>query len=296
MTGAGGSRPGSAASTALRAGPFDDPDRYELMEVRSRGGEGELWRGAVRVDGVAFPVAVKVIHERHLGEIAQWRQRWRQQAEVVRSLDHPALVKVREVFDGPVPHGPGAADPRQPTLYLVMNWVAGATLGEWVSRSPDRDLLDVVRIVAKVAAAVDYLHSGSVAGYPILHRDIKPANVIVNGASATLVDFGFVRLVQSAPVSIAGTPAYLAPELLGGAPYTEAADRYGLGATAFFAITGEPPVTGDNTRNRATLVAAATIGGREELADHVLAMMSLDPARRPTSTLEWAQALAARAV
>ncbi|HEY3673657.1 MAG TPA: PASTA domain-containing protein [Acidimicrobiia bacterium] len=286
----------AAAEGGQRIGPADDPDRYELAQVRSRGGEGELWRGAIRVDGQALDVAVKIIHAANVADIDEWSERWRRQAEILRSLEHPGLVKVREVFEGPLPHAPGAADPSTRSLYLVMNWVSGTSLPEWVTLNPERDILESTRVVNRLAAAVDYLHSGKATGTPVLHRDIKPANVIVDGGDVRLVDFGFAHLAAAPDMTMAGTPAYLAPEVVGGAPPTEASDNYSLGATAYFALVGENPTPNDVNAMRTRLMAVGGVEGRQDFADHVLAMMSRDPARRPSRAVEWAQSLAVGAI
>jgi serine/threonine protein kinase len=283
-------------SAGLRAGPYDDPDRYELLDMRTRGGEGELWRGALSIEGVPLPVAVKVINQSNAEHLDDWSKRWKQQTEILRTLDHPGLVKVREAFEGPLPHKPGAADPKSRSLYLVMNWVNGESLVEWVAHNRDRDLLDSVRVIARIAAAVDYLHSGTSTGRSVFHRDIKPANVLIDGASACLVDFGFARLMSDEPMTLAGTPFYLAPEIVRGAAFSAASDRFSLGATAYYAIVSEPPTPDDFGAMREKLTRARGVEGRKDLADHVLAMMHPEPAQRPANTVEWAQSLAAGAV
>src|SRR5689334_14324748 len=103
------------------AGPPDFPDRYCLREAVSDGSEGVFWRGTVAVDTHELPVGIKVIHERNVGQLDLWRERWSRQAELLRSLDHPGLVRVREVFDGAAPHPPGSPQPADRRLYLVMN-------------------------------------------------------------------------------------------------------------------------------------------------------------------------------
>ena len=280
----------------LCAGPYDDPDRYQLVQLRSRGGEGELWRSTLSIDGVPLPVAVKVINEANNDRLEDWSRRWQQQAEILKTLDHPSLVKVRDTFEGPVPHAPGMADSNSRSLFLVMNWVNGESLVEWVARNPGRDLLDSTRIIARIAGAVDYLHSGASMGKAVLHRDIKPANVLIDGNNICLVDFGFARLMSGEPMTLAGTPYYMAPEVVGGGVFGEASDRYALGATAYYTIVGEPPTLGDFAGMRVKLTRARGVDGRVDLADHVLAMMNPDPAQRPANTVEWAQALAAGAV
>lgn len=277
-------------------GPIEDPDRYELLEVTSSGGEGQVCRGVIDIDGARIPVAVKIIHPSRLADIAEWRTRWQRQAELLRSLDHPGLVKVREVFEGPLPHERGAADRSTNTLYLVMNWVEGPTLEEWVSRHPQRDLLDSARVIGKLASAVDYLHSGSVTGNPVLHRDIKPANVILSTNGPVLVDFGFTRVLSNQSMTMVGTPAYVPPEVVASGEHSTASDRYCLGATAYFVITGNLPTPTNRPAMVQALISAAGAEGRVDIAEHVLSMMDPNPARRPSASIAWAQQLGAAAV
>jgi len=280
-------------------GPADSPDRYRLDELQSRGGEGELWSGSISVDGQLLPVAIKVLHPAADQDFAALAERLRQEAEVLRSLDHPSLVKVREMFEGPPVHPHGAAEPSQRALFLVMNWALGENLTSWLAANPQRDTLACTRIVSRLAAAVDYLHSGrATGGTPVLHRDIKPANVIVesNSGEVRLVDFGFVRFAGPDLATLAGTPAYIAPEIVAGAPATEASDRFGVGATAYYLFTGESPNTADPGAMHAALQGVTGIEDHEGFANHVMAMMDRDPARRPSNLVEWAQNLAVGAV
>lgn len=277
-------------------GPAEDPDRYHLEQLVARGGEGELWKASITVDGVPLPVAAKLLAAQG-GAMDDWVQRWRRQTEILRTLDHPNLVKVREVFTGPAPHVGGGADQASVGLFLIMNWVSGTNLEGWVAQNPQRDLLDSLRVIGPVAAALDYMHGGAATGSPILHRDIKPSNVVVDPVEGVkLVDFGFAHLGSRPAMTLVGTPAFLAPEVVAGAPATEASDRFSLGATAYFALTGEIPDPGDFAGCRSRLLAVRGTSGRTDIADHVLAMMNPDPAMRPAGAVSWAQTLAATAV
>lgn len=284
-------------TTTQWIGPADDPDRYQLTEVRSRGGEGELWVGWIMVERQQLPVAVKVFHQPTQLPLDDLADRVRAQAEVLRSLEHPNLVKVREAFVGPAPHGQGAADHSTKVLYLVMNWVNGENLETWVQRNPDRDVLECARIVSRLAAAVDELHrGGSTQGVPVLHRDIKPANVIVDRDQVRLVDFGLARFASQGQSMIAGTPAYMAPELLAGGPPSEASDRFALGGVAYFLFTGLAPDLTDVPGMSSRLGDVSEIVDRDGFVAHVMAMLDPDPARRPTDVVGWADALAYGAV
>ena len=275
-------------------GPFDAPDKYRLVELRSRGGEGEVWRGSLGVEGQDVPVAVKQILATNIDDLDQWRDRWRRQAEVLRSLQHPGLVTVREVFEGPEPHDAELADVNSSTLYLVMNWVEGPTLVEWVTRRVGRDVLESIAVVRGLASAVDYLHSGVATGAPIVHRDIKPANVIITDEGPRLVDFGFVRGLADGEASqtMVGTPSYVAPEVAAGLGASAASDRFSLGATAFFALTSKTPDLSDPRSLREHLASVGGLEDRPDVHEHLLAMLHPDPTHRPTSSLDWAQGLA----
>ena len=266
-------------------GPFDEPDRYQLLEVRSSGMEGEVWRGQRPLDRMVLPVAIKIVHERHMANVKEWRKRWQRQAELLRTLDHPALVRVREFFEGPPPHTLGDSKSAERTLYLAMNWEKGINLQDWVESHPHRDLAVTWGFVKQVAAGVDYLHSGDHTGVPVIHRDIKPTNILITGPVVRLVDFGLARLHGDSSLTFGGTPHYLAPETWGGL-FSPASDRYALGATAYFVLTGEAPPA-DEAERRETL-ARVDVPEIEALSALVLQMLAPEPGRRSESAVEWA--------
>jgi serine/threonine-protein kinase len=150
-------------------------------------------------------------------------------------LRHPNLVPL-EAFGS---HGA--------LYFVVMPLIAGGDLKERLSEftvGPDADsgrLRRVAGLVAKVAGAVDYLH-----GHGIVHRDLKPSNVLLWGdePEPLVCDFGLAaRLDASAgPACAAGTPPYVAPELLSGGAVSAAADVWSLGAVLHELLTGRPPL------------------------------------------------------
>jgi eukaryotic-like serine/threonine-protein kinase len=290
----GPTRRGSRGRSEMYAGPYEDADRYRLVDKRSRGGEGELWKGVLPLDSVELPVAVKVILESNALKIDEWRERWRRQAELLRSCDHPGLVKVREVFEGRVPHVAGDRTGDR-SLYLVMNWVEGPTVEQWVELAPERSTDAVLEVAAQVAAAVDHLHTGAVAGVSVIHRDIKPANVVMGPNGPCLVDFGFARFESDDPLTLVGTPSYLAPEVITGSRYGASTDRYAFAGTVYFALTGHRPDATEPEVMRSRMQAVEGFRDQPGAIELFLAMLSPDPAARPTSCSRWVEELRASA-
>ncbi|HEY3504317.1 MAG TPA: serine/threonine-protein kinase [Actinocatenispora sp.] len=283
-------------------GPSDSPDRYEMVERRAAGGEGEVWRAVERHGQETFAYAVKIIHLDGPVDSDASLEALRLQAALATHVEHPALVKVREVFVGPPPHAAGqAAAPAADAasgdagqrLYIVMKWIEGRSLQEALTRGEVHGLA-VLGPLQPIAEAVDYLHSGrDTGGAPVIHRDIKPANVLLAADGRVyLVDFGLVRMRSTEGTSrIFGTAPFMAPESLARGEYTPATDRYAFGATVYYACTGELPVPGD-TEGMARRLAAALGPGHEREVRGVLAMLAPSPDARPASAAEWVRALA----
>jgi tetratricopeptide (TPR) repeat protein len=124
---------------------------------------------------------------------------------------------------------------------LWMELVPGETLDEQRRRVGRFSAAEVAVIGRELAAAVAAVHAAG-----LLHRDIKAHNVMRAGdGRVVLMDFGAGReLVERAASDLTGTPLYLAPEVLGGAPATVRSDIYSLGVLLFHLLTGHYPVKG----------------------------------------------------
>jgi hypothetical protein len=145
----------------------------------------------------------------------------------------------------------------------------------------------------KVAEAVDYLHGGrDTGGQPVLHRDIKPANILLSDDGRVyLVDFGLVRFEGAATMSkVSGTVPFMAPESLHRGEYSPATDRYAVGATLYYALTGETPVPGDvdgMTRRLTDVLGSA----QSRMVHGIVSMLSVSPSHRPQTATGWLHAL-----
>lgn len=277
--------------SGIRVGPVGDPDRYTLGAAVASGSEGILYRGSiVTATGVQLEVAIKMLQPRFFSRVDDWHTRWIEQVELLRSLQVPGVVPVRDGFIGPLPHPPGHPGEGR-SLYMVMNWVAGEPLDTWVRHRPDRDPLDALGLLIPVAAALDLMHSGrATGGVPVVHRDVKPANIVVTDHTTVLVDFGLVRGLPDGErlTAVVGTPGYLAPESSESGTYSPASDRYAFGAVAYFVVTGiEPPDDHQPDTLQSLLASAPTLSPHPELADAIMAMLATDPAARPAGLANW---------
>ncbi|WP_040847256.1 bifunctional protein-serine/threonine kinase/phosphatase, partial [Nitrospirillum viridazoti] len=148
---------------------------------------------------------------------------------VAARVRSPWLGEVVEVLPG-----------RQTRLYTVMPYYPGQTLAQRLAAPPRVGVAEGVPLAVKLAKAVAALHRAG-----IIHRDLKPDNVIIDGAGGLrLIDLGVVRLpgMEDFPAEqIPGTPSYMAPELLAGAPGDERTDLYALGVTVYHLFTGAYP-------------------------------------------------------
>lgn len=198
-------------------------ERYQLGPELGRGTFGVVHRATRRRDGAA--AAAKVLHQAS----PDARARVRREADLVRDLEHPHLVRLQGVF-GDV-HG----DP-----VLVYDLVDGDTLEERTRLGP-ADPATLLRWTRELAAALEALH-----GAGLVHRDLKPENVMIDEAGRVrLLDYGLARPEQqgrtmTAEGLVLGTPAYMAPEVFDGARPSPADDVYALACLVYASLAGRP--------------------------------------------------------
>ncbi|HEY2222229.1 serine/threonine-protein kinase [Actinomycetospora sp.] len=281
-------------------GPAERPDKYRLVRLEGSGGEASLWRAEVDLAGVSETVAVKMLRPEHHDDLTRISARWAEQAELLRFVTHPSVIGVREHFEAAPPH-PAADRPGRhdvttpgPALYLVMNWVPGLALRDWLLLREGREgTVAGLRLLEQVADALEMLHAGRAtpSGRPVVHGDLSPGNVMVDDEGrAVLVDFGMVRLAAHHTRDAAGTPGFTAPEVWSRGEYSPAADRYGFAALGFYTLLGTPPPADEDQIAEQLFGHPFLANTPPGQAEQILGGFSADPARRPP-VLEWLQHL-----
>ncbi len=229
--------------------------RYQIQGELGRGGMGIILRGFDSELG--REAAIKVLPT-ILNETPYLRNRFIEEASFASQLQHPNIVPVYES---------GFLEDTRP--YFVMQAVHGTTLAAALSGSHQgpTSLPHYLNIFRQVCQAVAFAHSRG-----ILHRDLKPGNVMLgNFGEVFVVDWGLARKLGDSPLNdpvphrsdaetqvdkhnqtshLIGTPAYMAPEQAIGLSQSidTRSDVFGLGAILCEILTGQPPYTGNDTK------------------------------------------------
>ena len=255
--------------------------RYVVLARIGRGGMGAVYR-AEDVE-LARPVALKRLLG---GADADSRARLVREARSAAQLQHPNVVTVHEV-------GEHAGTP-----FLAMELVDGVTLGAWL-RERSRSWREIVGVVAQAGRGLIAAHERG-----LVHRDFKPDNVLVDRSGrARVADFGLARAGDAPPGdsggiahdvrlarmtatgSLAGTPAYLAPEIVDGGAPDARSDQYAFAITLWEALRGQHPFEGNTPVHMWDEMARGRIrpGGNPVpawLDRHVRRGLEVDPAKR----------------
>jgi uncharacterized RDD family membrane protein YckC len=197
---------------------------FRLDQRLGSGGMGTVYRALDT--SLQRYVAVKVVRDRGDGESTKRIEEVLQEAVAQARLNHPNVVTIYYV---------GSQDDEP---FLAMELVSGPPLSERIQLGT-LPYAQLVRFVIQVADALRHAQQ-----FGIVHADIKPANLLMSGdEQIKLSDFGLSRInVQEQDSGqLAGTPAYLAPELTNGSPVSIQSDMYALGVTLFQLAFGRPP-------------------------------------------------------
>ncbi|HEV2777988.1 MAG TPA: serine/threonine-protein kinase [Actinophytocola sp.] len=248
--------------------------RYRLAERIGAGGMGVVWRAYD--ERLHRQVAVKQIlppAELTGPQTVQAKRRAMREGRNAARLQHPHAVAVYDVVE----------DGDQ--SYLIMEYVPSRSLAQVLGERGTLPVPEAARIGAQLAAALDTAHAAGV-----VHRDVKPGNVLLGpDGTAKLTDFGISRAVEDVTATgsglIAGTPAYLSPEVAQGRRAGYLSDVYSLGATMYAAIEGSPPAgSTDNAMAMLHRVASGNLvppSHAGPMTDLLTRMLSADPDGRP---------------
>ena len=204
--------------------------QYEVVGRLGAGGQGAVFLGRARNGD---HVAIKLLHAQMAGDPAA-RARFTREVTAAQKVEPFCTARVLE------------ADVHGDQPYVVSEFIDGPSLHDVVVHNGPRGAAELERLAIGTVTALAAIHEAG-----IVHRDFKPNNVMLAADGPRVVDFGIARTVNSqesavtATGMVVGTPGYLAPEQLTGAPLTPAVDIFAWGATMVFAGTGQSPFEAD---------------------------------------------------
>jgi serine/threonine protein kinase len=216
----------------LELKPRTDPDQIGKYIVKRRIGRGSMGLVYEGYDPfVQRPVAIKVAAPDPAEDPARQRTYRRSffiEAHAAGTLQHPHIVSVYDA----------GMDGNQ--AYMVMEYVEGKTLRDFVKPDARLPIDQVIDVIFKCSKALDYAHR-----HGVVHRDIKPANIMLAADGVIkIMDFGVAqldRLEETQPVGLVGSPYYMSPEQVSEQHVGPQSDLYSLGAVMYQLLTGRPP-------------------------------------------------------
>ncbi|SFR12282.1 hypothetical protein SAMN04488564_103775 [Lentzea waywayandensis] len=249
-------------------------DRYVLLDQLGAGAMGVVWRA--RDEFLHRDVAVKqlLLNDVQSNEFHEAVQRAMREGRIAARLQHPNAIAVYDVV----------VEDGKPCL--VMEYLPSRNLSAILESGP-MPPMEAARIGSLAAGALAAAHAAG-----IVHRDIKPGNVLIGrDGTVKITDFGISRALGDVAVTktgmLAGTPAYLAPELARGAEPAPPSDVFSLGATIYAMTEGEPPF-GKSTNDLGLLYKVARGETRPPmrsgpLTGLLIRLLANEPAQRPTA-------------
>jgi hypothetical protein len=250
--------------------PFRLAERYEVLQLLGRGGMASVYRA--RDDATGNTVALKVLAVDKSSHAPRIVELFEREFHTLVQLAHPRIVRAYDY----------GVDGEQP--YYAMELLDGGDLRE---HSP-LPWQDVCTIAYEICSAVSLLHSRG-----LVHRDLTPRNIRRTASrQAKLIDFGLLSPMGETTL-LAGTPPFVAPELMGTMSLDGRSDLFALGATLYYALTSRQPYPARSFEQlrdawRSTPLPPSKLV-REvppALDDLLLGMLRIDPGSRPQSAAE----------
>ncbi|KAM5439554.1 serine/threonine-protein kinase gin4 [Microsporum ferrugineum] len=197
---------------------------------------------------------------------------------IMKLIQHPNVIGLFDVWEN------------RGELYLVLEYVEGGELFEYISEHGPLPEIEAVRLFRQIISAVSYCHR-----FNICHRDLKPENILLDGfLNVKLADFGMAALQPEGHLlnTSCGSPHYASPEIIHGKPYRgDKADIWSCGIILYALLCGFLPFDGGDLRNTLKLVKRGEYilppWLSDEAVDLVQCILQKEPGDRITITDMW---------
>ncbi|MCW5961497.1 MAG: protein kinase [Pyrinomonadaceae bacterium] len=213
---------------------------YTIEKLLGKGGMGEVY--LAKDERLGRRVALKILAEKYSQNMNRL-SRFIQEAKAASALNHPNIITIYDIGEFESLH------------FIATEFIEGDTLHKRLKGKPLK-VEDALEIAVQIASALDAAHRSG-----IVHRDIKPENIMIRpDGLVKILDFGIakltekgsaeqesLKLVQTHPGMIMGTPQYMSPEQTRGIAIDERTDIWSLGIVLFQMVTGFVPFHGETT-------------------------------------------------
>jgi len=257
--------------------------KYTITRFIGEGGMASVYEG--EHEALGTKAAIKILNP-ILSANKQIRERFKNEARIMASLDHPNIIRVYDYEESDT------------YLAIAMELLTGEDLGDRIKRIGKLPEEEIKHIFNQVLSAFEYAHS-----LGIVHRDIKPSNIyVLSNGTVKILDFGIAKLFgqgneMTQTGTQMGTPVYMSPEQVkADKSIDHRSDIYSLGVTMFYALSGKPPYD-TNTNSQFDIFTKIVheplpeLDSTSYLADLIRKACQKDREQRFQSCEEWLQQL-----
>jgi uncharacterized protein (TIGR02145 family) len=253
--------------------------KYTITRLIGEGGMASVYEG--EHEALGTKAAIKILNP-ILSANKQIRERFKNEARIMASLDHPNITRVLDFEEN------------DSFLAIAMELLTGEDLSDRIKKMGKLPEDEIKHIFDQILAAFQYAHE-----LGIVHRDIKPSNIFVlSNGSVKILDYGIAKLLSQGNEMTQtgtqmGTPIYMSPEQVkADKSIDHRSDIYSLGITLFYALHGKPPYDGNTTSQfdiftKIVYEPLPELGGNSYLNDIVKKACQKDREQRFQSCGEW---------
>ncbi|OHT16232.1 CAMK family protein kinase [Tritrichomonas foetus] len=244
---------------------------YEILGILGRGSFGTVFLGRHKM--TQLRVAIKEIQRSNLTS-EEAKTRLNREISLLKLLDHPFIAQLFDIIE------------TESSIFCVMEYVEHGNLFEFINGHTSLDENSARKIFSQLVSALAYLHNRKY----IAHRDLKAENILLDRYNnIRLIDFGLSNeftKINPFLKTACGSPAYAAPEMIQGHPYTKAADIWSAGIVLYAMVSGRLPFDDNNVQTILQKVVYTEVvyppNMSRSLIDLLKRLLTKDPAKRIT--------------
>lgn len=212
----------------------------------------------------------------------QERKETRQEAEILKNLDHPNIIKFKEWFNSKKP---------EPSFNIVAEYADGGDLDQAIKGLPKGQFFPESQVIdwfGQICLAIKHMHKRH-----IIHRDLKAQNIfLMKSGYVKLGDFGIAKTLQNTwekAKTMIGTPYHLSPEIVQGKPYSYKSDIWSLGVLLYQMMTRKMPFDANSLPMLSLKIMKGNFAPitskfySVDLKNIVKSMLNVEPEKRPSA-------------